>query len=112
MTDDSDKFLLCDAIGSRFSIMGDARWSAALEGEPTLNGFEIADRGVGSAPFTFGDRRLSREPTGTMPPGVAVAGVVSCDRLDFVLSLRGLGEPLRSATGDLGGTSGGDSTSS
>lgn len=49
---------------------------------------------------------------GVMPPGVAVAGVVSCDRLDFVLSLSGLGEPLRSAAGDLGGTSGGYSASS
>jgi hypothetical protein len=112
MREDSDKFLLCETIGSRFSIMGDARCSTALEGEPTLNGFEIADRGVGKAPLTFGDRRLSKVPMETMPPGAVVAGVVSCDRLDFVLSLRGLGEPLRSATGDFGGTSGGESTSS
>jgi hypothetical protein len=115
ITDDSDKFRLCElckAIGSRLSILGEPRCSHALDGDPALNGFDMADRGVGSAPCTLGDRRFSGAPTGVMPQGVAVAGVVSCDRLDFVLSLRGLGEPLRSVAGDLGGTSGRDSTSS
>jgi hypothetical protein len=115
ITDDSDKLRLCklcEAIGSRLSILGEPRCSHALDGDPALNGFDIADRGVGSAPCTLGDRRFSKALMGVMPPGVAFAGVVSCDRLDFVLSLRGLGEPLRSAAGDLGGTSGRDSTSS
>ena len=114
MMDDSDRFLLCvlcEAIGSRLSIFGEPRCSTALEGDVILNGFEIADSGVGSGPLTFGDRRFSKALMGVMPPDVAVAGVVSCDRLDFVFSLRGLGEPLRSA-GDFGGTSGRDSPSS
>lgn len=82
------------------------------EGEVTLKGFEMAERGVGRGPFTFGDRRFSKGFMKLMPPEVAVAGVVSCDRLDFALNLSGLGETLPSAAGDFGGTSGGYSGSS
>lgn len=83
-----------------------------MDGEATLNGLELADRGVGKGALTLGDRRLSKAFKEDMAAGVAEAGVVSCDRLDFVFSLRGLGEPLRSAAGDFGGTLGGDSPSS
>jgi len=116
MTDDSDLFLLwaanCEAIGSRLSILGDPRCSTALEGEPALKGFEMAESGVGSGPVTLGDRLVSKALRGVMPLEVMVAGVDSCDLLDLGLSLSGLGEPLRSDGGDLGGTSGGYSTPS
>ena len=83
-----------------------------MEGEATLKGFELADRGVGKGAFTLGDRRVSKTFPENMVPGVVEAGVVSCGRLDLVFSLRGLGEPLRSAAGDFGGTWGGNSPSS
>jgi hypothetical protein len=112
--DDSDIFLLCDAVcvamGSRFSTLGEPRRSSA-PGDPALKGFEMADRGVGSGPFTFGDRLLSSALGGVIPPEWRVDGVISCVLLDFGLSLRGLGELLRSA-GDFGGTSGGNSSAS
>jgi hypothetical protein len=114
MTDDSDMFLLCDgifvAMGSRLSTLGEPRRSSA-PGDPALKGFEMADRGVGSGPLTFGERLLSNILGGDIPPEWRVDGVVSCDLLDFGLSLGGLGELLRSV-GDFGGTSGGHSSGS
>jgi hypothetical protein len=108
ITDDSDMFLLCDAmwaaIGSRFSTLGEPRRSSA-PGEPALKGLDMADKGVGSGPFTFGDRLDSSALEGVVAPVCTVEGVMSCVLLDFELSLSGLGEPLRSV-GDLGGTSG------
>lgn len=116
MTDDSDMFRLCDvvcvAMGSRFSTLGEPRRSIALEGEPALKGLEMADRGVGSGMCVFGDRRDSSALVGVVPLGVMVAADMSWVLLDLGLSLRGLGEPLRSASGDLGGTSGGSSLAS
>ena len=109
ITDDSDMFLPCDddwaTKGSRFSILGDPRRSAA-DGDPALNGFEMAERGVGSGWFTFGDRLESSELLDGFPVDVKTF-VRSCVLLDLVVSLRGLGDALRSVAGDLGGTSGG-----
>ena len=113
MTEDSDMFLLCDeamcaVMGSRFSVLGEPRRSSA-PGEQALKGLDMADRGVGSGPFTLGDLLDSSALEGVVPPLCKVEGVLSCVLLDFGLSLRGLGEPLRSvgrSVGDLGGTSG------
>jgi hypothetical protein len=59
----------------------------------------------------FGDRLLSLALMGVKPPECMDAGVRSCVLLDLRLSTSGPGEPLRSTTGDLGGTSGGSSWS-
>lgn len=114
ITDDSDMFLLWDvaavAMGSRLSILGEPRRSTALEGEPALKGLEIADRGVGSGRPIFGERLESTALEGEVPLGVVIeAGVISCVLLDLEWSLRGLGDGLRSVSGDFGGTSGGSS---
>ena len=108
--DVSDMLRLCEAMGSRFSIRGEIRDSKALEGDAVLNGFDIAESGVGYGGFTFGDRRKSSALCGVLPPDVTEAGVVNCGRLDLEWRVRGAGEPLRSTLGDLGGTSGGSST--
>lgn len=60
----------------------------------------------------FGDRRRSMALNGVPPPELIDAGVVSCDLLAFELRTKGVGEPLRSVTGDFGGTWGGISQSS
>jgi len=112
MMEVSDIFLLCDAMlcmGSRFSTRGDPR---ALDGEAALNGFDMAEIGVGNG---FGERRVSIALSGVLPPEVMVAGVVSWVLLDLETSLRGagepllkgVGEPLLDTDGDFGGTSGG-----
>jgi hypothetical protein len=113
ITEVSDIFLLCEceAIGSRLSTLGEAR-PKALDGDPALKGFEIAERGVGNAALELGDRRDSRALRGVVPPDVIEAGVISCVLLVFGLRTRGAGEPLRSRAGDLGGTSGRISTPS
>jgi hypothetical protein len=41
---------------------------------------------------------------GVLPPDVIDAGVISWVLLGFEFRTRGVGEPLRSAAGDLGGT--------
>jgi hypothetical protein len=120
VTEMSDMFLLCEpvlCIGSRFSTLGEPRRSDRLEGDAALNGFEIADSGVGNG---FGDRRVSIALCGVMPPDVIEAGFMSWVLLGFEVSRRGAGEPLlkgagdslRDAEGDFGGTSGGISTPS
>jgi hypothetical protein len=60
----------------------------------------------------LGDRRRSIALNGVLPPEVIDAGVVSCGRLAFEFRMRGVGDGLRSATGDLGGTCGRSSVSS
>lgn len=112
MIDVSDTFLLCEASGSRFSTLGEARRSIALEGEPTLKGFEMAERGVGNGPLTLGERRKSAALCGVLPPDVRDAGVMSWGLLDFECKTRGAGDPLRSRAGDFGGTWGGISGAS
>lgn len=115
MTEVSDMFLLCEAIGSRFSTLGEARRSNELEGDPALKGFEMAERGVGKAPLKFGERRVSKALSGVFPPDGSDAGVINCeDRfddnwvlLDFECKTSGAGDPLRSRAGDFGGTCGG-----
>jgi len=77
VTEISDMFLLCEpvlCIGSRFSTLGEPRRSDRLEGDAALNGFEIADSGVGNG---FGDRRVSIALCGVLPPDVIEAGFVS-----------------------------------
>lgn len=65
-------------MGSRFSTLGEARRSSALEeGDPVLKEFETAEMGVGKGAPTFGDRRISNPLMGVFPLGVAVAGVCS-----------------------------------
>jgi hypothetical protein len=105
-------FLLCEEKGSRFSTLGEPRRSNALDGDPALKGFDMAERGVGKAPFTRGERRDSIALDGVLPPDVSDAGVINCVLLDLECKTRGAGEPLRSREGDLGGTSGGFSTPS
>jgi hypothetical protein len=68
--------------------------------------------GVGRPMLLFGDRRRSIALKGVTPPEPTDAGVVSCDLLALEFRTNGAGEPLRSATGDLGGTWGGISQSS
>lgn len=79
MTDDSDMFLLCEPIymatGSRFSTLGEPR--VALDGDPALNGFDMAESGVGNGAVTLGERRVSIALRGVTPPEVIEAGVVS-----------------------------------
>lgn len=94
-------------MGSFRSFLGDVCCSIVLGGEPALKGLDKADKGVGSDPFTRGERLLSKALMGVPAPGV-----VSWDRLALELSLRGLGESLRSIDGDFGGTWGGSSASS
>lgn len=72
----------------------------------------MAERGVGKAPLTRGERRESIALDGVLPPDVTDAGVINCVLLDLDCKTRGAGEPLRSREGDLGGTSGGCSTTS
>ena len=107
MTDVSDILRLCEAIGSRFSMRGETRCSKALDGDPALKGFDIADSGVGNGVFTFGERRKSIALWGVLPPDVIEAGVINCGRLDLELKVRGAGESLLPKAGDFGGTSGG-----
>jgi hypothetical protein len=112
MMDDSDMFLLCDDMvadmGSLFSTRGDPRLDA---GEAVLKGLMKVVGGVGRG-IALGDRRLSAALRGVFPPEVIEAGVMSCVLLALEFSMRGAGEPLRSAAGDLGGTRGGSSRSS
>ena len=103
----SDMFRLWEAMGSRFSTRGEARRSITLDGDPTLKGFETAERGVGNAALAFGERRASIALSGVTPPELMDPGVISCVLLDLELRISGAGEPLRSVAGDLGGTSGG-----
>jgi hypothetical protein len=112
MTDVSDMFLLCTNIGSLFSTLGETRRSKALDGDPALKGFDMAERGVGSPAFTTGERRDSMALDGVVPPDIAEAGVINWVLLDFDCSTRGVGEPFRSSEGDFGGTSGGLSLAS
>jgi hypothetical protein len=104
--DDSEMFLLCDAdvaivaMGSRLSTLGDPRLEA---GDAVLNGFVNMVGGVGRAMWP-GERRLSTALRGVLPPDVIDAGVISWVLLGFEFRTRGVGEPLRSAAGDLGGT--------
>lgn len=106
MIEDSDMLRPCEApavaMGSCFSTFGESR------GDACRKGFDIADDGVGRSPPVFGDRLTSAALKGVIPADVADAGVWSCVRLDLELSFKGVGEPLRPITGDLGGTSGGD----
>jgi hypothetical protein len=77
ITEVSDIFLLCKpvlCIGSRFSTLGEPRRSDRLEGDAALNGFDIADSGVGNG---FGDRRVSIALCGVTPPDVIDAEFVS-----------------------------------
>jgi hypothetical protein len=60
--------------------------------------------GVGRPMLPFGDRRRSRALSGVPTAEPVEAGVVSCDLLAFEFNTKGAGEPLRSATGDFGGT--------
>lgn len=106
MIEDSDMLRLCAgpdaAIGSCLSILGE------LRGDTCRKECDAAEDGVGKSAAVFGERRKSDALTGVGPPDVADAGVLSCDLLDLELSLSGVGDPLRSIVGDLGGTSGGD----
>lgn len=77
MIDVSDTFLLCEAKGSRLSTLGDARRSIALDGDPMLKGFDIAERGVWKGALTLGERRKSTALCGVLPPEVKDAGVIS-----------------------------------
>lgn len=73
----------------------------------------MAESGVGKGKLTFGDRLASSALVGVFPDEFRVDGVMSCVLLDLLFSLRGLGDPLRSAgVGDFGGTSGGTSLDS
>jgi hypothetical protein len=105
-------FLLCKPKGSRFSTRGEGRRSNALDGDAALKGLDMAEIGVGKAPFTSGERRDSIALDGVFPPDVSEAGVINCVRLDLDCRTRGAGEPRRSKEGDFGGTSGGFSTAS
>lgn len=90
------------AIGSCLSILGE------LRGDACRKGCGAAEDGVGSSAPVFGERRTSNALMGVAAADVADADVVSCVLLDLELSLRGVGEPLRSIAGDFGGTSGGE----
>jgi hypothetical protein len=93
-------------------MRGETRCSKALDGDPVLKGFDIAESGVGNGAFTLGERRKSIALWGVLPPDVIEAGVINCGRLVLELSVRGAGESLLSKAGDFGGTSGGISTPS
>lgn len=64
---------------------------------------------MGSGIVPFGDRRISIALRGVPEFDDIDAGVVSWGLLDFCESMRGAGEPLRSAVGHFGGTAGGRS---
>lgn len=102
-------FRLCDgtlvAMGSRFSMRGDPR----LEDGEAEKGFVKEEGGVGKGVIPFGDRLTSTALSGVTEPDVMVAGVMSCVLLLFGCSTKEAGEPARSPTYSLGGTSGGSS---
>lgn len=110
MIDGSDMLRLwvddCAASGSRRSTRGEPRFDAGEEAE---KGFEKADGGVGRGMMLLGDRLRSTELEGVILPDIDVmdVDVVSWGLLGLVARTRGVGEGLRSTTGDFGGTAGG-----
>lgn len=97
------------ATGSRFSIRGGPRFD---DGDATEKWFENADRDVRRGTVALVGRLLSTALRGVFPPEGRDAGVMSWDLLVLELRVKRAGEPLRSIAGNLGGTSGGSSTSS